>query len=88
MSLVAVECSFTGPTTPLTSYDSTKTNLGSLIVQRAGPTGSAAINFFAGPASIGLARPMETSLGVAMFLPSVIAKDNNIDRVFLIENAS
>jgi len=56
MALRAVKHKFTGATTPITSYDSTKTNLGSLIFQY---TGSNPQDKFVGPLPIGLARPMQ-----------------------------
>jgi hypothetical protein len=47
---------FTGSTTPITSYDATKTNLGTLIVQN---TGTAATDKYVGPLPVATALPMQ-----------------------------
>ncbi len=47
---------FTGSTTPIASYDSTKTNLGTLIVQK---TGTAATDKYVGPLPVAVALPMQ-----------------------------
>lgn len=47
---------FTGSTTPITSYDATKTNLGSLMVQK---TGTLATDKFVGPLPVAIATPMQ-----------------------------
>ncbi len=54
MALRAIKHKFTGSTTAITSYDYTKTNIGSLIVQN---TGSNPEDKFVGPRPISLARP-------------------------------
>ncbi len=79
MSLRAIEHTFTGATTPYTSYDSTKTVLGDLIRQY---TGSNPEDKYAGPIRTGrdsgltttyaLARPNETSTAVPGVFPHVI----------------
>ncbi len=56
MSYRAVKHIFTGSTTPITSYDATKTNLGSLMVQK---TGSLATDKFVGPIPVTIATPMQ-----------------------------
>ena len=56
MSYRAVKHIFTGSTTPITSYDATKTNLGTLMVQR---TGTAATDKFVGPLPVSIATPMQ-----------------------------
>lgn len=56
MSYRATKHTFTGSTTPITSYDSTKTNLGSLMIQRTGPLST---DNFVGPLPVAIARPME-----------------------------
>jgi hypothetical protein len=83
MSLRAVEHSFSGATTPIGSYDSTKTNLGSLMVQKSGINPE---DNFAGPLPVAVARPMEESTGVAMMYPHVLNISPTIDWVFLTEN--
>ncbi len=56
MSYRAVKHVFTGSTTPITSYDATKTNLGSLMVQQ---TGALATDKFVGPLPVTIATPMQ-----------------------------
>jgi hypothetical protein len=85
MALRAVEHVFTGTTTPYTSYDSTKTNLGALIQQR---TGATDLDKFAGPMPIGMARPMEASTAVASAFPFVVQYSTDVHWVFLIENST
>lgn len=79
MSLRAIEHTFTGATTPYTSYDPTKTMLGDLIRQY---TGASAEDKYAGPIRTGrdsgltttyaLARPNETSTAVPGVFPHVV----------------
>jgi hypothetical protein len=83
MSLRAVEHNFTGATTAIASYDSTKTNLGTLMIQK---TGVNPEDNFVGPFPVSVARPMEESVGVAMMFPNVITFSPTIDWVFLTEN--
>ena len=71
-------------TTPLTSYDPAKLNLGKWIEQYAG-TG---IQNFVGPAKIGLARPYENSVSNPMSYPHVIKWSENVDWVFMAETAA
>lgn len=52
----AVKHKFTGSTTPITSYDSTKTNLGTLMVQN---TGSDPEDKYVGPLPVSIATPMQ-----------------------------
>lgn len=56
MALRAVKHKFTGETTPITSYDYTKTCLGTLMVQN---TGSTAEEKYAGPLQVGITLPMQ-----------------------------
>lgn len=70
MAKRAVEFSFTGATTPYSTYDSTKTVLGDLIYQY---TGSNPTDKFAGPGKIGVARPNETSTAVPGVFPHVVS---------------
>ena len=56
MSYRAVKHLFTGSTTPITSYDATKTNLGTLMIQK---TGSTATDKWAGPLPVAIATPMQ-----------------------------
>ena len=85
MSLRATEHVFTGVTTPVDSYDSTKTNLGTLMVQK---TGLSPEDNFVGPLPVAIARPMEDSTAVAMMFPHVITYDSTIDWVFMLENTA
>lgn len=71
--------------TPFTgSYTSSAWSGGSLIQQR---TGSNSYDNYIGPISIGMARPLEESTGVAMFYPHVQTFSSTIDWVFMIENS-
>lgn len=83
MSLRATEHNFTGSTTPISSYDSTKTNLGTLMVQK---SGLAPEDNFVGPLPIAVARPMEESTPLPMMFPHAITFSTTIDWVFLLEN--
>jgi len=76
---------FNGETTSISNYDSTKTNLGSLIVQYSGNTPE---EIFAGPKKIGLARPMEASTAIPAIYPHVIPVDDTIDYVYLAEGST
>lgn len=82
MATRAINFKFTGATTPISSYDQTKTNLGTLIKQYTGPS---ATDKFAGPAVIGMARPMEQSTPIPGVYPNVIPFSSTIDWVFLAE---
>lgn len=85
MSKVAVEHVFTGTTSPITSYDATKTSLGSLILQLTGATSS---DYFAGPMPVGVARPMEASTAIPGIFPHVIPYSSVVDWVFLADNST
>lgn len=80
MAIKAINFKFTGATTPISSYDSTKTNLGTLIKQY---TGAGATDKFAGASIIGMARPMEQSTAIPGVYPHVYRFSNTIDHVFL-----
>ncbi len=82
MSLRAVEHIFNGSTTPIASYDSTKTNLGTLMIQKSGPNPE---DNFVGPLPVAVARPMEESTAVPSIFPGVITFSSTIDWVFTIE---
>jgi hypothetical protein len=56
MALRAIKHLFTGSTTLISAYDPNKTNIGSLIVQKTGPN---PVDKFIGPATVGVARPMQ-----------------------------
>lgn len=56
MALRAVKHKFTGTTTPISSYDPNKTNLGSLMVQN---TGATYLDKYAGPLPVGLTLPRQ-----------------------------
>jgi hypothetical protein len=85
MALRAVEHIFNGTTTPIASYDSTKTNLGTLMIQKSGDNPE---DNFVGPLPVAIARPMEESTAVAMVFPHAITFSSTIDWVFLVENAA
>ena len=81
MRKLAREHIFSGTTTPYTSYDSTKTNLGALIIQDT-------TNKFAGPLPMAFARPMEQSTAIACQYPHVIEWSTDVYWIFLANNAS
>ena len=83
MSLRAVEHIFNGATTPIASYDSTKTNLGTLMIQKSGINPE---DNFVGPFPVAVARPMEESVATAMMYPHAITYSSTIDWIFLVEN--
>lgn len=85
MATKAINFKFTGATTPISSYDSTKTNLGTLIKQY---TGASATDKYAGPAKIGMARPMEQSTAIPGVYPHVYRFSDTIDHVFLADIAT
>lgn len=85
MATKAINFRFNGPTTGISTYDSTVTNLGGLIKQYSGATNA---DIFAGPAIIGLARPVEASTSIPGIYPHVITYDDTTDWVFLADNAT
>jgi len=85
MATKAINFKFTGSTTPISSYDQTKTNLGTLIKQY---TGALPSDKFAGPDKIGMARPMEQSTAIPGIYPHVITFSPTIDWVFLADNST
>lgn len=80
-----VEHNFTGTTQSISSYDSSKTLLGSLMFQK---TGAAMTDKYAGPMSIAVARPMEQSTAIALAFPHVISWSSTKHWVFLAENST
>lgn len=74
----AIRHKFNGPTTPISSYDQNKTNLGSLMYQYSGATNE---EVFVGPSKVGLTRPAELS-GVVNF-QQVIRISDTIDWIFI-----
>lgn len=84
MSLRATEHIFTGATTPIASYDSTKTSLGTLMVQKSGLDPQ---DNFVGPLPVAITRPMEESTPVAMMFPHAITYSSTTDWVFMLENS-
>lgn len=85
MAKRATEFTFTGVTTPYTSYDSTKTTLGKWIQQK---TGGNWYDKYAGPFPMSVARPMEQSTTIPGIYPHVIDWGNNLHWVFLADNAT
>jgi hypothetical protein len=79
------ELRFNGLTTPISSYDSTRFNLGTLIKKY---TGATEIDNFIGPATIGLGRPLEASTAIAVAYPHIVSYNSTIDWVFLAENSA
>jgi len=85
MSIKAIQHKFTGDTTLVSAYDSTKTNLGALIKQY---TGATSLDKFAGPCKVGIGRPMEQSTAIPGVYPYVYRFSNTIDHVFLADLAT
>ncbi len=85
MATRAVEHIFNGDTTPIASYDSTKTNLGTLMIQKSGTNPE---DNFVGPMPVAIARPMEESTAVSMSMPHAMTYSSTIDWVFLLEVAT
>ena len=85
MATKAINFKFTGATTPISSYDQTKTNLGTLIKQY---TGALSQDKYAGPAKIGMTKPMEQSTAIPGIYPHVVTFSDTIDWVFLADNAT
>jgi len=85
MSKKAIDFVFTGATTPIASYDSTKTNIGTLIKQY---TGALATDKFAGPEIVSVARPGEASTSIFGGFPYIVQFSTTIDWVFLAENSA
>jgi len=85
MAKRATEFSFTGLTTPYTSYDSTRTTLGKWIQQK---TGALFSDKYVGPMPMSVARPMEQSTAIPGIYPHVIDVGNNLHWVFLADNAT
>lgn len=85
MSIRAVNLKFNGQTTGITTYNPSVFNLGTLIKKYTGATNS---DNFIGPAKIGMARPMEQSTAIPGIYPYAISFSDNIDYVFLADNAA
>lgn len=75
----------TASTTPITSYDQTKVNLGSLMRIY---TGGSPKDKFVGPMKIGMTRPMEASTQIPGMYPHAVSRNDTIDWVFLFDNAT
>lgn len=82
MSVKAINLKLTGTTTPITSYDQTKINIGTLIKKY---TGAGNTDKFIGPNIIGMARPMETAASIAVGFPYAVRVNDDLDWVFLSE---
>jgi hypothetical protein len=85
MSTKVTEHLFTGSTTPYTSYDSTKTNLGKWIQQK---SGLGIYDNFAGPFPLTHARPMEQSTAYQHNVIYVYDLSSTISWIFLGEGGA
>ncbi len=85
MAIKVTEHLFRGPTTPYTSYDSTKTNLGALIRQF---TGATSLDKYAGPLPVSIIRPMEAGTAFPVMYPHIIQWSTTKYWVFSIENTT
>lgn len=83
MSLLAMEKLASDNAVDLSAYDPTKWSLGNLIKKRT-DLGTP----FVGPLTVGHARPMEASTAIPGIYPHVIHWSDNIDWVFLVDNAT
>ncbi len=72
-----------GSTYVITGYDSTKTSIGTLMIQKSGVNPE---DNFVGPFPVSVARPMEESTPVSVMYPHAITYSPTIDWVFCIEN--
>lgn len=81
----ALEHRFTGPTTTMAAYDSTKTSIGDLIKQY---NGANSTDKFVSPLTIGVGRPMEIGGLVPCSMPHGFAWDANTDYIFYADNAA
>lgn len=83
----AIEHVFNGLTTPITAYDPTKTNLGTLMKQyNLGPN---AKDKFVGPIRMAtVAKPMEASTPIAVANPNPFRITDSLDHVYFIENSA
>lgn len=72
-------------TTLISSYDATKINLGTLMKRN---TGIAPEDNWVGPHQIVFGRPAEVPLGFATMQPNVIARSDDIDEIYLCDNAA
>lgn len=80
-----VEHNFSGTTQSISSYDSTKTLLGSLMFQKTGPN---LLDKYCGPMLLAVARPLEQSTPIACYFPHVIAWSSTKHWVFLVESSA
>lgn len=80
-----VEHICTGAITQISSYDSSKTNVGSLIKQK---TGNNPLDKYIGPMPIGVARPMEASVAIPVAYPSVVPWSTDKHWVFFADNST
>ena len=85
MASKVINFKFTGATTPVSSYDSTKINLPSMIYKY---TGGATTDKYVSPAILGLARPMEQTTSIPSGATSVLSNTNDMDWVFASDGAS
>ena len=86
MAKVAVEHQFTGLTTPVAAYDSTKTNLG--LRMRQANLGAGPLDKFVGPMPTAIARPQETATPIAAMTTSVIDWSATKQWVFYCDHAT
>lgn len=80
MAKRAVEHVFTGDTVAYASYDSTKTTLGPLIMQK---TGTLLTDKYAGPFPMVMTRPMEASTPIPAVYPHVVSISPTMDWIFM-----
>jgi hypothetical protein len=79
------EYAFDTTTTPLSSYDSTKLSIGTLIRKN---TGGGATDNWVGPNPLALGRPMEVTNGFAVGYVWAIQRTTDIAELFVADNAA
>lgn len=85
MPITVSEHIFTGATTPIASYDSTKTSIGTFITQN---TGDNATDKWVGPHPVAVGRPLEVSGGFTQFYPHAIPFSDSLHWIFAIVNST
>jgi len=81
----AINYNFSGIMNPITSYNPNLLNVGTIIRRY---TGNNPEDNYIAPTNIGLARPMEASTAIPSIYPHVHVIDENLDYIFLCDNAA
>jgi hypothetical protein len=73
------------PTVNTTGYSSSRTSIGTLIVQKSGPQPE---DNWAGPVPVVVSRPVEYSTSIPVFFPHAIRWSTEVDWVFFADNST